>query len=92
MSWKEHDEWIDLVRGRHTVLYRNSDTGAVHHLIYDFHLPACPHCGAVKVATAEPVDFHTVKANTLATLNAHHQRMLKHKENHSRVRTGSGPK
>ena len=91
MSWKEHDEWIDLARGKHTVLYRNQDTGAVHEAIYYFNLPACPHCGDVK-SPKEPIDFETFKANRLAALNARHLRTLQHTEKHPRVRIGSGPK
>ena len=53
MAWKIKDEWIDLAQGKHVVIFHNTDIGAEHHLIHEFKLAACPHCGEVK-PTKEP--------------------------------------
>jgi hypothetical protein len=79
-----------------------------HHLINEFKLAACPHCGHLKPAqeagrvtaksvlqTAvdeEPPDFHEIKRRVLAGLQEHHQQLMSYREQHPRVRIGSGPK
>ena len=57
MAWEIKDEWIDLAQARHVVVFHNpqvlvpSANGAgkhvpvEHHLIHEFKLKACPHCG-----------------------------------------------
>lgn len=91
MSWAEHDEFIDLARGRHVVVYRNKDTGQEHHLVNLIHLDSCPHCGAIKQG-AEPADFAKLKADTLAQLRAHHKILLQYREKHPYARLGTEPK
>lgn len=91
MAWTIHDEFIDLARSRHTVVFRNSDTGAMHHLIHEFQLNACPHCG-VPTGQAPGVDFAQVKAQTHAALEAHHKSVMAYKEQHRLVRLGNAPK
>ena len=92
--WQVKDEWIDLAQARHVVVFHNPDVlvpGAQpgklvpveHHLINEFKLTACPHCGQVKTTdTGEPVDFVQVKADTLAALNAHHKTLMDYREKH----------
>jgi hypothetical protein len=119
MTWAIKDEWIDLAQARHVVVLHNPDvmvedgkTGQMkpveHHLINEFKLAACPHCGHLKPAkqsltgtvdsvlkTAvdeEPPDFHEIKRRVLAGLQDHHQQLLRYREQHPRVRIGSGPK
>jgi len=93
VSWKIHDEWIDLGRQRHTVLFRNSDLGPDHpghHLIHHMQIPACPTCGAPR--PKDPVEFEKVKAEVLAGLNDHHRKVLRYAEARPGVRKGTGPK
>jgi hypothetical protein len=40
----------------------------------------------------EPPDFHEIKRRVLAGLQDHHQQLLRYREQHPRVRIGSGPK
>jgi hypothetical protein len=91
MGWAVQDEFIDLAKSRHVVVYRNSDTLAVHHLINEFRLNACPHCG-VPTGQAPSVDFAQVKSQTLAALEVHHRSVMAYKEKNPRVRLGSAPK
>ena len=93
MSWKLHDEFIDPEQGRHVVIYKNSDTGAEHHLINLLHLDSCPHCGRPNEADAsEPVDFHKVKTDTLQSLQEHHRKVAAYREQHPQARLGKAPK
>lgn len=91
MAWTIKDEWIDLARARHVVIFSNTDTGAVHHLNHEFNVPSCAHCGQLKGAI-QPEDFHAAKYSTLKQLNDHHQTVMAYKEKHPHVRIGSGPK
>lgn len=91
MSWIEHDEYIDLAKCQHVVVYRNRDTKAEHHLVHSFHLLACPSCGSV-AADGQILDMNQKKTETLAALNSHYTKTLQYKEKHSRVRIGSEPK
>ena len=88
--WKQHDEFIDLAQARHVVIYKNSDTGAEHHLIHHFNLDACPTCG--RTNPTHPVDFHAEKEKKLAELNAHHRSLLDYRSKHPHVRLGNQPK
>jgi len=93
MSWKIHDEWIDLAQSRHVVIYKNSDTGAEHHLVHDFKIGSCPHCGRMNGEYAGgPVDFAAAKHDTLKQLHAHHAQVMQYRELHPHVRLGNGPK
>lgn len=93
MTWRIHDEFIDLSQSRHVVVFRNGDTGAEHQLIHEFHVEACAHCGHAKVdEQGEPIDFHQHKSDTLEALNAHHRKSLHYHAKHPHVRIGSGPK
>jgi hypothetical protein len=91
MSWTIYDEFIDLARARHVVIYRNADTGAEHQLSQEFNLPSCPHCGMLQGGT-EPVDFLKLKADTLTALHVHHRTLLNYREKHPNVRLGDAPK
>ncbi len=93
MAWQIKDEWIDLAQARHTVIFHNPDTAAEHHLIHEFNLVACPHCGVPRIDSAwKPIDFEKMKTDTFAKLNAHHQTVMKYCAQHARVRLGTGPK
>lgn len=93
MAWQIKDEFIDLAKARHVVIFHNPDTGSEHHLVHHFNLAACPHCGVPKVGSDKnPIDFHQKKAETLAALHAHHQTLLRYRELHPRVRLGTEPK
>lgn len=105
MAWEIKHEFIDLAKSRHYVVFHNKDvlelaydgSGKMvpreHHLMYEFGLNTCPHCGQVKDPPMAPeVDFHAKKADMLAALNAHHQFTMKHVGKHPKVRLGSGPK
>ncbi len=93
MSWKLKDEWIDLAQARHVAIFHNPDTSAEHHLIHEFKLDACPHCGVTKVnEKQEAIDFHEIKTATLKALNAHHRSLMAYRELHPNVRLASGPK
>lgn len=103
MAWAIKDEWIDLAQARHVVVFHNPDVlvaqpngkmaPAEHHLINEFKLAACPHCGQVKTdAKNEPVDFHKTKADTLTALNAHHKQLMAYTGQHRGVRMGTGPR
>ena len=103
MAWQIKDEFIDLAQAKHTVIYHNPDVlvdygrGKLepqeHHLIHDFSLNACPHCGALHPdAQAKPVDFEKKKSDTLAALEAHHRLVRQKLELHPRARLGSAPK
>lgn len=60
MAWQIKDEWIDLAQGKHVVVFHNPDVlvpsrsssllsvPVEHHLMHEFKLPSCPHCGHVK--------------------------------------------
>jgi hypothetical protein len=90
MSWAIHDEFVDFGNFRHTVIFKNRDTGAEHHLIHEFKLHSCPHCGVVKTQpNGEPIDFALLKAETLAALQAHHKTVLQYGEKHVNIRRGS---
>ena len=93
MSWKIHDEWLDLAASRHVVIFRNSDTGAEHHLIHEFKLSACPHCGRPS-STEETAlaDFRKMRDDTLFALQAHHRKVMRYQEQHKNARLGNGPK
>jgi glutaredoxin len=91
MSWNVKDEFLDLARGRHVVIFHNSDTKAEHHLIHEFNLSACPHCGDVKQAAA-PIDFAKLKAETHEKLSAHHRSVMQYRSAHPQVELRSGPK
>ncbi len=91
MSWKVKDEYLDLAQARHVVVFHNQDTGAEHHLLHEFSLPACPHCGVVQAQPGQLLDFEKVKADTLAKLHAHHRAVMNYREKHLRVRLGSAP-
>lgn len=93
MAWKIKDEFIDLGRARHVVIYHNPDTGGEHHLIHDFRMPSCPHCGTPKLtADKQPIDFQKQKDEMLQALNDHHRSLMQYREKHSSVRLGSTPK
>lgn len=92
MSWSIKDQYIDLTRSRHVVVFHNRDTNAEHHLINEFKFPSCPHCGQVNYTTQQPVDFNTVISNTLKQLNDHHRTVLQYKESFPQVRVGTEPK
>jgi hypothetical protein len=85
MSWKEAEEFIDLATSRHVQVYKNADTGDVHHLIHYFQIPKCETCGAIH-GPASFEDFQKKKDETLAALNAHHRQVLQYAEKHPRVR------
>lgn len=99
MAWELKDEWIDLPRGRHYVVFHNRDVmvpaydgsqkqiPSEHHLVHDFSLPVCPHCGVPQQdAQGEPIDFETVKAETLTKLQAHHKQVMRIREKSPRTR------
>lgn len=91
MSWKLHDEAIDLVQGQHTVIFKNSDTGMEHHVINIIGIAACPTCGRVQQNSMMPAeDFQKLKDDTLTALNAHHKAMLAYRAQHSRARLITG--
>lgn len=93
MAWLTKHEWIDLARARHVVIFHNPDTGQEHHLINEFALSACPHCGQSKVTDAgERIDFQRVKIDTLKALNEHHKTLMQYREKHPNIRLGNGPK
>jgi hypothetical protein len=96
MAWQITDEYIDLIRSRHVVIFKNPEYGPEHpghHLIHDFRLNVCPHCGTPhQNAIGEPVDFEKVKTETLAALHAHHRVAMQKKEANPRVRIGTKPK
>ena len=105
MAWQIKDEWIDLAQARHVVVFHNPDvlvppTSGVgkhvpveHHLIHEFKLASCPHCGHVKTDDqGESVDFLKVKADIHAALNAHYGTLMQYRELHPGVRIGNGPK
>jgi len=93
MTWQIKDEFIDLCRARHTVIFHNPDTGAEHHLVHEFKLASCPHCGTLKAnAAGIVIDMETKKAETLTALHAHHNEVMQYREKHPRVRIGSAPK
>lgn len=106
MAWQIKDEWIDLSRGHHYVIFHNPEvlvppppgvagkhTPVEHHLIHEFKVPACPHCGHVKQTEAgETIDFTEQKNQELAALNAHHALMMAYSGKHRGVRLGRGPK
>ena len=91
MSWRITDEHIDLARCRHVVIFKNHDTGGEHHLVYEFKLNACAHCGRPQDQIAA-VDFDKVKADTLESLNAHHNQVMEYRAKHPRVRVLAGVK
>lgn len=95
MSWQIKDEWIDLARARHVVVFHNPDLGPdaePHLLIHEFNVKACAHCGHAKVdAQGEPLDFQQLKAETHAALNAHHSKVMKYRAKHPHVRIASEP-
>jgi len=91
MAWLIKDEWLDLAQARHVVIFHNPDTKAEHHLIHHFNLKACPTCGQANEQPA-PVDFEKLKADTLASLKAHHQTVMQYRNKFSHVRLGNGPK
>lgn len=87
MSWRIKDEFLDLARARHVVIFHNPDSGAEHHLVHEFKLAACPHCGVSKTdAAGDPLDFQKIKVDTLAALQAHHKSVLQYREKHPNVR------
>ena len=90
--WKIKDEFIDLGRARHVVIFHNPDTGGEHHLVHDFRMPACPHCGVSKLTEGKPIDFKKQKDDTLKALNDHHRSLMQYRELHPHVRLGSAPK
>lgn len=93
MSWKIHDEWVDLGLQRHTVLFKNPDLGPNHpghHLIHHMQVSSCPTCG--RTNPRNPVDFEKVKQEVLAGLNANHKLALEYSEQYRNVRKGTGPK
>ena len=59
MAWQIKDEWIDMAQSRHYVIYHNPDilvemkpgvkAPLEHHLIHEFKMDSCPHCGQIKV-------------------------------------------
>jgi hypothetical protein len=92
MSWRIHDEFIDLAQARHVVIFRN-DVGAEHQLLHEFMLPSCPHCGEPKLGiVGTPLDFEKTKADTLAALNDHYRRVMNYREKHARVEVRSRPR
>lgn len=76
--------------------HRGSGLNAVpveHHLIHEFKLKACPHCGHAKQdEQGIPTDFALTKQEVQAALSGHHRLMQQYKEKHPNVRLGSGPK
>lgn len=103
MAWEIRDEWINLAEARHYVVFHNKDvlvasdkTGkpmpVEHHLVHDFKLKACPHCGVAKAIEGEAIDFQKTKHATLAALKTHHGTMMDYRAKHPHVRIGNGPK
>ena len=107
MAWELKDEWIDLAQARHVVVFHNKDIEiatqkgssssqsprfAEHHLIHEFKLPACSHCGQVKEDAATDLDFATLKAETLEKLKQHHQLLMRYREKHPAARLHHGPR
>lgn len=91
MSWGIHDQFIDLSKQRHTVVFRNRDTGMEHHVLYTLGIHSCPSCGSVR-GPHELVDFNKLIAEELVNLNAHHRMVAQHREKHPHVRFGTEPK
>lgn len=93
MSWRIKDEFISLAQARHVVIFHNPDTKAEHHLIHEFNVKACPHCGTPHHdANGELLDFEKLKAETLAALTAHHAKVMQYRAKHKHVRIGDAPK
>lgn len=103
MAWEIKDEFINLATGEHVVLFHNREVlvdyghgrlePVEHHLKHHFKLEACPSCGhAHRTAAGEAVDFHQVKQDVHAALQAHHTQMMEYREKHPKVRIGTGPK
>jgi hypothetical protein len=89
MSWQQTDEFIDLERARHVVIYKNRDTGAEHQLIHEFMVQACPHCGSIDSQGLKLLDMEEKKTKTLASLNAHHKAVMAYRAKYPRVSTVS---
>lgn len=86
MAWTIHSEVIDLAQGRHTVKFRNSDTGAEHQLINLFGIDACPTCGhTMTTHQGHAIDFHKIKESKLKELNDHHRKTMAYREKHPHV-------
>ncbi len=105
MAWEIKEEWIDMAKARHYVIFHNTDvlepaydgSGKLipkqHHLIYEFKPWMNPANGQPNDPPMGPVeDFAKIKAETLAKLQAHHKQQMQIREQHPRVRLGSGPK
>jgi hypothetical protein len=105
MAWKIKDEWIDLARSRHYVVFHNQDvleaaydgsgklTPKEHHLVYEFGPWTDPATGEFKDPPMGPLlDMAKLKAETLAKLGAHHTLAMQVREKQPHVRLGSGPK
>ena len=90
MSWQIKDEWIHLEQSRHVVVFHNRDTGTEHHLVHEFGLDACPHCG--HTTPKDIPDFAQIKTDELKKLNDHHRKVAAYLEKHVNVRRGDGPK
>lgn len=90
MGWQLKDEFLDLAQARHVVVYVNTDTKAEHHIVHDFRLDACPHCGRPNVgADNSLVDIETIKAETLNALQDHHRALMNYRAKHPNVRLGA---
>ena len=92
MTWKIHDEFIDLPRARHVAIFRNAQTGGEHHIVYEFGLKKCAHCGRPhEDLNGELLDFRKIKDDTLEALNEHHAKVTKYRERHPHVALRSTP-
>jgi len=90
MTWRIKDEWVETDKSRHVVVFHNPDTKGEHHLVHEFGVLSCPHCGHIK--STDIADFAQIKADELKKLNDHHRKVAAYLEKHVNVRRGDGPK